>query len=121
MPKGLRNPAEEIPLGMVGGGGGGVGRFVDSAVPAATLAGFVGAGAKLTDLKAKQAEKRSARKQAEEEALREWAGARESEAVREAEAELKRESRRGMKSGGMTASKRADGCAQRGKTRGRMV
>ena len=120
MPKGLRNPAEEIPLGMVGGGGGGVGRFVDSALPAATLAGFVGAGAKLTDLKAKQAEKRNARKQAEEEALRDWAGARESEAVREAEAESKRESRRGMKKGGMTASKRADGIAQRGRTRGQM-
>lgn len=27
----------------------------------------------------------------------------------------------GMKKGGMTASKRADGCAQRGKTKGRMV
>lgn len=27
----------------------------------------------------------------------------------------------GMKSGGMTASARADGCAQRGKTRGKMV
>ncbi|MFO0450092.1 MAG: hypothetical protein ACK52I_15780 [Pseudomonadota bacterium] len=26
-----------------------------------------------------------------------------------------------MKKGGMTASKRADGCAQRGKTKGRMV
>jgi hypothetical protein len=26
-----------------------------------------------------------------------------------------------MKNGGMTASKRADGCAQRGKTRGKMV
>jgi hypothetical protein len=105
MPKGLRNPAEEIPLGMVGGGGGGVGRFIDKAVPAATLAGFVGAGAKLTDLKAKNAEKRRA----------------EEEATREAEAELKRESRRGMKSGGKTASSRADGCCQRGKTRGKMV
>jgi len=27
----------------------------------------------------------------------------------------------GMKNGGMTASKRADGCAQRGKTRGRII
>jgi hypothetical protein len=27
----------------------------------------------------------------------------------------------GMKKGGMTASKRADGCAQRGKTKGKMV
>jgi hypothetical protein len=41
----------------------------------------------------------------------------------EGEAELRRESR-GMKKGGMvksSASKRADGIAQRGKTRGRMV
>ncbi len=40
-----------------------------------------------------------------------------------AEAELRRESR-GMKKGGVvksSASKRADGCAQRGKTKGRMV
>jgi Flp pilus assembly protein TadB len=41
---------------------------------------------------------------------------------REAEAEKKRESR-GMKSGGKvsSASKRADGCAVKGKTRGKMV
>jgi hypothetical protein len=41
----------------------------------------------------------------------------------EAAATLKRESR-GMKKGGVvksSASKRADGCAQRGKTRGRMM
>jgi hypothetical protein len=41
----------------------------------------------------------------------------------EGEAELRRESR-GMKKGGVvksSASKRADGCAQRGKTRGRMM
>ena len=41
----------------------------------------------------------------------------------EAAATLKRESR-GMKKGGVvksSASKRADGCAQRGKTRGKMV
>ena len=41
----------------------------------------------------------------------------------EGEAELRRESR-GMKKGGVvksSASKRADGCAQRGKTRGKMV
>lgn len=39
---------------------------------------------------------------------------------REAAAEIKRESR-GMAKGGMTASARADGCAQRGKTKGRMI
>jgi hypothetical protein len=42
--------------------------------------------------------------------------------TREADAEKKRESR-GMKKGGKikSASARADGCAQRGKTRGRIV
>jgi hypothetical protein len=36
--------------------------------------------------------------------------------------ELARETAKGMKKGGMvSASKRADGCAQRGKTKGRMV
>jgi len=44
-----------------------------------------------------------------------------AKAAREAGAEERREAR-GMKKGGMVkASKRADGCAQRGKTKGRMV
>jgi hypothetical protein len=59
-----------------------------------------------------------------------------TQALKEADDELARESKRGtpeksmmekvksavgMKSGGMTASSRADGCATKGKTRGRMV
>ena len=104
MPKGMRNPKDDMLIGSEGGGGSGFGRFVDKAVPAATLAGMAGAGAKLADLKAKEIEKRKA----------------EDKAEREAEAELKRESQRGMKKGGMVASKRADGIAQRGKTRGQM-
>jgi hypothetical protein len=44
-----------------------------------------------------------------------------AKAAREADAEVKRETR-GMKNGGIvSASKRADGIAQRGKTRGKMV
>jgi hypothetical protein len=39
---------------------------------------------------------------------------------REAKDEMKRETR-GMAKGGVTASRRGDGIAQRGKTRGRMV
>lgn len=49
---------------------------------------------------------------------------RVAKAGREAEAEVKREMRGVMKRGGGmvgSASKRADGCAQRGKTKGRMV
>jgi hypothetical protein len=43
------------------------------------------------------------------------------QARKEAAAEERREAR-GMKKGGVvSASKRADGCAQRGKTKGRMV
>lgn len=45
---------------------------------------------------------------------------RARQAMREAAAEERREAR-GMKKGGMTASKRADGIAQRGKTRGTIV
>jgi len=41
-------------------------------------------------------------------------------AQREAASEERREAR-GMKKGGMVASKRADGIAQRGKTRGRII
>jgi hypothetical protein len=43
-----------------------------------------------------------------------------AKAAREADAEVKRETR-GMKKGGMTASSRADGIAQRGKTRGKYL
>jgi hypothetical protein len=44
------------------------------------------------------------------------------QAMREAAAEERREAVRGKKKGGVvSASKRADGCAQRGKTRGKMV
>ena len=50
---------------------------------------------------------------------------RAAQAGREAEAEVKREMRGTVKKakGGSvsSASKRADGCAQRGKTRGRMI
>jgi len=46
---------------------------------------------------------------------------RARQAMREAAAEERREAGRGMKKGGMTASSRADGIAQRGKTRGKMV
>lgn len=49
---------------------------------------------------------------------------REVKAKREAdeskEAALQNQKKYGMKSGGMTASKRADGIAQRGKTRGKI-
>jgi hypothetical protein len=47
---------------------------------------------------------------------------RAAQAGREAEAEVKRETR-GKKKGGMvgSASKRADGCAIKGKTRGRII
>jgi hypothetical protein len=41
-------------------------------------------------------------------------------AGREAAKQEQREAARGMKKGGMTASKRADGIAQRGRTRGQM-
>lgn len=56
-------------------------------------------------------------------AYRKYRDASESEdaAERELEAQNRREAR-GMKSGGfVSASKRADGCAQRGKTRGKIV
>jgi hypothetical protein len=48
--------------------------------------------------------------------------AKQEKAKRESDSEMKRETR-GMKKGGKvsSASSRADGCAQRGKTRGKMV
>ena len=54
--------------------------------------------------------------------VNQYKGAKSEEANldRELESQTKRESR-GMAKGGMTASRRADGIAQRGKTKGKMV
>lgn len=79
---------------------------------AAKLAGAAGAGALLF-----------ADNKTERERIKKMAQEDKEKAERESEAEKKRESR-GMKKGGSvksSASKRADGCASRGKTRGRMV
>ena len=78
---------------------------------AAKLAGAAGAGALLF-----------ADNKAERERIKKMAQEDQEKAERESEAEKKRESR-GMKKGGKikSASARADGCAQRGKTRGKMV
>ena len=76
---------------------------------AAKLAGAAGAGALLF-----------ADNKAERERIKKMAQEDKEKAERENEAEKKRESR-GMKKGGIvksSASKRADGCAIRGKTRG---
>lgn len=78
---------------------------------AAKLAGAAGAGALLF-----------ADNKTERERIKKMAQEDKEKAEREGEAEKKRETR-GMKKGGSvgSASKRADGCASRGKTRGRMV
>ena len=78
---------------------------------AAKLAGLAGTGALLF-----------ADNKAEREKIKKMAQEDKEKAERESEAEKKRESR-GMKKGGTvkSASKRADGCAQRGKTKGRYI
>ena len=102
MPKGLPKRADEQTLeggagSASGGGRSSASRMVDSAVGPGMLVGAGAAGyADYKDTKARQQEKK------------------------EAADELKRETR-GMAKGGMTASKRADGIAQRGKTRGTIV
>jgi hypothetical protein len=123
MPKGIREPLQELEggkgFGGMGGGGGGV-RYKTTAQPersdpaqeaknlkALFSAAGIATGAGLTAASAMDAPNRRA------------AAERKEKAEREAAAELKRESR-GMKAGG-TASARADGIAQRGKTKGRMV
>jgi hypothetical protein len=125
MPKGIREPYQELEggkgFGGMGGGGGGVRipRYkisekprVDPAAEQEKLtAGLLGAGAPVAAGLSYAMSEEAPRRRAEAE--------RKEKAEREAAAELKRESR-GMKSGG-TASSRADGCAQRGKTRGKMV
>lgn len=130
MPKGIREPYQELEggkgFGGMGGGGGGGGRppiaervaqrmaqiEKDAGDPkkiAAGLAGYMagpvlGTVGTIAGTKILQDRRENQQKE---------------KAEREAAAELKRESR-GMKSGGMTASRRADGIAQRGKTRGKM-
>ncbi len=129
MPKGIREPYQELEggkgFGGMGGGGGGGGRRLTmderiaenaknagdmkknmaglAGAMAAPVVGGVGAiagGKVLGDIKAAQRENE-----------------RKEKADREAAAELKRESR-GMKKGGVT---RADGCITKGHTKGRMV
>ncbi len=126
MPKGIREPLQELEGGKgFGGMGGGGGRAstrykisekprnpTPEEVKEGLVAGFSGlAIPTVAGLGYAMAEE-APRRRAEAE--------RKEKAEREAAAELKRESR-GMKTGGMTASKRADGIAQRGKTRGKLV
>ncbi len=124
MPKGIREPLQELEggkgFGGMGGGGGGAPRYKISEKPRnptpeevkeGLIAGFAGLGAPTVAGLGYAMTEESSRRRAEAE--------RKEKADRQAAAELKRESR-GMKSGG-TASARADGCAQRGKTRGKMV
>lgn len=122
MPKGIREPYQELEggkgFGGMGGGGGGVPRYKVTPRPDPVAqeveqlknigtAALGTAGAGLAAASAMDAPNRRA------------AAERKEKAEREAAAELKRESR-GMKAGG-TASARADGIAQRGKTRGKLV
>jgi hypothetical protein len=125
MPKGIREPLQELEggkgFGGMGGGGGGGGRrrltmdervaenaknaggMKDTALALAPI-GAIGAMGPLglgTGLLQRRMAENKKKEQAE----------------REAAAELKRESR-GMKKGGVT---RADGCITKGHTRGRMV
>lgn len=129
MPKGIREPYQELEggkgFGGMGGGGGGRAstRYKVSEKPRnptteevqeGLIAGFAGLGAPTVAGLGYAMTEESSRRRAEAE--------RKEKAEREAAAELKRESR-GMKKGGSvsSASKRADGIAQRGKTRGKMV
>jgi len=121
MPKGMRNPREEQTLESSGGGGGGGGYKVaprksrnpdDEALEtlamgfgAPLIAGGIMAGVGKADRTMTEAgDEKSAKER------------------REARNEIKRETR-GMAKGGKvsSASKRADGIAQRGKTKGRYV
>jgi hypothetical protein len=128
MPKGIREPYQELEggksFGGMGGSGGG-GRATTrykvlekpknpspEEVKEGLIAGFAGLGAPTVAGLGYAMTEESSRRRAEAE--------RKEKADRQSAAELKRESR-GMKNGGMTASKRADGCAIRGKTRGKIV
>ena len=126
MPKGIREPLQELEggkgFGGMGGGGGGIPRYRTTTKPdpvaqemeqfqKAGVATVGTAGVGLGAASAMDAPNRRAENE------------RKEKAEREAKAELKREGSRtspGIKKGGMTASSRADGIAQRGKTRGKM-
>jgi len=123
MPKGIREPLQELEggkgFGGMGGGGGGATRHKISEKPfqdpvkaeqEKLIAGFLGAGAPVTAGLGYAMSQEAPKRRAEAE--------RKEKADREAAAELKRESQRGMKKGGVT---RADGCIVKGHTKGRMV
>ena len=103
MPKGMPKRADEMQTleGGIGGGSSSASRMVENAAGPGLLVGAGAAGyADYKDTKARQQEQKQEKKEAAD--------------------EMKRETR-GMKKGGMTASKRADGCCVKGKTRGKMV
>ena len=82
--------------------------------------GLLGLGPRMIANEAQQneAEKELARQQAE----KEMQMAQRAEAMRAMQPQaMKKGGKVSYKSGGSTASKRADGCATKGKTRGRMV
>ena len=123
MPKGIREPYQELEggkgfggMGGGGGGGGGVPRYKTTSRPDPVAqemenlqkAGIATVGTAGVGLGAASAMDAPNRRAAQE---------RKEKAEREAAAELKRESR-GMKKGGVT---RADGCITKGHTRGKMV
>jgi hypothetical protein len=123
MPKGIREPYQELEGGkgfggMGGGGGGGGGRTM-----AERIAERRAAESKALDTDFKRAMGTVAGTGLAA-ATADYVGDKmqenkKKEAVaREAAAELKRESQRGMKKGGVT---RADGCITKGHTRGKMV
>jgi hypothetical protein len=119
----------ELEGGRGSGGGGGFGRSMEKHGPMALLAGSGAAG--YADYKATKNRQQEEREAAAE-MKRETRGVEKtpSDRAREAAAEestqrktnkAAEDASKNMAKGGMTASKRADGIAQRGKTRGTMV
>ena len=119
MPKGIREPYQELEggkgFGGMGGGGGGGGRSMSAAEKKEYRKDLAGLAGYMAPPVLVGTAGITAGRIAENE--------RREKAEREAAAELKRESQRGMKAGGKvsSASSRGDGIAAKGKTKGRMV
>lgn len=123
MPKGIREPLQELEGGkgfggMGGGGGGGGGsRFLpDIRVSAVEARARERAATEKRELQEKQ---RLEAERAADEAR--YLARKDAGLIKSSFPRKKDTGAEGMKKGGMTASSRADGCAQRGKTRGKMV
>ena len=129
-----RHGMDNQPLEGGGGGGSGVASKIGNALTAAGAAGVaatpIGVAYKANELTKERKADAAMKREADAEMKRESRGVEKSgtdkardaaKVITDDEKYTKKTKDQGYAKGGMTASKRADGCATKGKTRGKFV